>query len=201
MVNAKHTPLPVLWRTPEAYWLDRAVWLWLVVFGEAPLKPSELARSDWSEERAETERLLRRKKIVHRDDSALFWIRVFLTDKGQPLPAWREFVYRKDLDALATELGEPDAFKLPDRAITTKSKAPRADDEVSPREEPSLLKVLAAVIDAKYGSEVLTGLADERSTKTGMIIKDVEVRTGQDPKTIRQYLKRLGTVKLAGSTR
>ncbi|WP_295586003.1 hypothetical protein [uncultured Lamprocystis sp.] len=86
---------------------------------------------------------------------------------------------------------EPETPAAAKRQPASKA-TPKKPAELSPREEPSALDILAAVIEAKYGTGTVAKLKQNRSDMTSVIARDVNKyfpKMVQD--TITKYLKRL----------
>jgi|GEM_PF-6930844 len=62
---------------------------------------------------------------------------------------------------------------------------------VTDREEPSVLGMLAGVIEAKYGEGTVADLKAIKSDKFGQVYADISEWTGLTETTVRKYLKRL----------
>ena len=116
-----------------------------------------------------------------------------------PAPGWSHLVSREALRAWAEDTGQRAVmpFLFPED-WEPEAPAKRTDPktiepgQVTEREEPSVLEILGAIIKAKYGPDFVPDLVSDRSTKIGIIQRDVERYIPSiDPKTLRKYMKRL----------
>lgn len=104
------------------------------------------------------------------------------------------YVSRENLRQWAAATGQRAAmpFLFPeDLESKPRAKSQNYTQGLSDREEPTVLKILSAIIKAKYGEDIVSDLISDYSTRIGTIQRDVDKYFPMDEGTLRKYLKKL----------
>lgn len=111
------------------------------------------------------------------------------------------YVSREDLRQWAEATGQRAAipFLFPEDwgpaapAKRTTRTDPKAIEpgQVTKREEPSVLKILGAVLQVAYGDDILADLAATRSQRFGEVYKDIRGKMPISEDNLREYVKRI----------
>jgi hypothetical protein len=191
--------LPLLWKNRDEYTIEDAAWLWVYTLGQdAPLNPDWKEKARYKREYREALQELQRnvkatpgERHVEKDGSRDVR-EIYRDNPGDrpPVTESRPYDYFRgeDLAEYAARCGFPGLFGFEEPETPKSGKG----TIVSSREEHSILHILAAVIESKYGTGSVAKMKEHGSELTGTVHKLVEsYGFKMDPKTVRGYLKRL----------
>ena len=107
------------------------------------------------------------------------------------IPDFEYILTRENLEKWAEEKGIQERIPFLFHDYRKAGKDNKDSCDLSERQDKTMLKILGALLQVKYGAGIIEDLSLNRSQKVGTIHKDVTKFIEIDVDTLRKYLKRI----------